>query len=193
MIGSLSLAGVTVPVFRKTWIIVPPSVSPATLLACAQASVEVPALEPLFVEDLLRWSLLRGMTELQCRDEGLQKAVLSALREDADLPLPLRAVSATAGSWIPGAAEAALEVYYAPALPPGEVVVCPEPGAQVEIALTAAPLRKKAHVVILHYRPPVVPEAWITFRLRDAPEAICAAFDGTEAFQAVYSLYEGDL
>jgi hypothetical protein len=193
VIGKVTVAGRTFPVYQKTWIVVPPTVSPAELLARAKASVSVPALEPLAVEDLLRWAVLRGMTELRCRSDRLRYAVADALQEDVDLPMPLRALPSTAGHWTPGAAEAALEVYHAPDLAKDETVVCPEPGFQTEVALTAAPMRLQAHLVVLHYRPPTVPTAWTVLRYNDAPGIICAAFDGTLAFEAVYSLYEGDL
>lgn len=200
MIGWISLAGKKIPVYKRTWITIPPSakVDPADLLVCAQSTLYVPALEPLPVEDLVRWAALRGLTDYRCNDPDLQQTLLAVLRRDYDAPPVgiLRAAPATAGSLHPGPAEAALEAYVGPShLDAAEVLVAPEPGAQVEIALTSAPLRASGHLCVLHYRPPMMPQAWLELPYTDEPSVLCAAFGDSKAFDAVYSYYEsrGDL
>lgn len=193
MIGWISLAGVTLPVYRRTWIVVPPSVSPADLLVCAQSTLYVPALEVLPVEELVMWAALRGLSDYSCHDAALQQVLHEVLRRDYETPPAgvLRAAPATAGSLRPGAAEAALEAYVGPhALKADEVLVSPEPGAQVELALTAAPLRLSGHLCVLHYRPPMHPQAWLQVPFTKDVGSVCAAFGDSEAFDAVFRYYD---
>lgn len=194
MIGWVTVAGITLPVYEKTWIKVPPTVSPTDLLAVAQASLYVPALEVLPVEELVQWAALRGLCDYSCRDPELQKHLVQVLRRDyEDVPLMgrLRAVPATAGSLHPGPAEAALEAYAGlPSMNKDEVLVAPEPGAQIELALMLAPLRRPGHLCVLHYRPPTHPQAWLQVPYTKDAGSICAAFGDSDAFDAVYRHYE---
>ena len=82
MIGWISLAGLTLPVYRRTWIVIPPSVSPADLLVCAQSTLYVPALEVLPVEELVMWAALRGLSDYSCHDAALQQVLHEVLRRD---------------------------------------------------------------------------------------------------------------
>ena len=149
-------------------------------LSAAKAESEMAASEAARVGEEATW--LRQQLEAMCAQRDAACTRVEALSAElADEATDRREL------------EAALEVYHAPDLAKDETVVCPEPGFQTEVALTAAPMRLQAHLVVLHYRPPTVPTAWTVLRYNDAPGIICAAFDGTLAFEAVYSLYEGDL
>lgn len=193
MIGWVHLAGRQIPVYRRTWIRVPISIRPEEVLACAQGTLFMPALEPLPVEELVLWAAVRGLCSYDCRDEELQALLLRVLRRDYELSPPgvLRAVPGCAGSLLPGPAEAALETYLgAPQLAEDEVLVAPEPGAQVEMALTTAPLRRAGHLCVVHYRPPMHPSAWLEIPFTTDASAICAAFGDSEAFDTVYAHYD---
>jgi hypothetical protein len=193
MIGWVDLAGLQIPVFRRTWIRVPPSVRPEAVLACAQGTLFMPALEPLPVEDLVLWAVVRGLCQYTCRDEELQSLLLRVLHRDYETPPAgvLRALPGCAGSLLPGPAEAALEAYLGAAqLGADEVLVAPEPGAQIEMALTTAPLRKSGHLCVVHYRPPMHPTAWLEIPFTADVSAICAAFGDSEAFESVYAHYD---